>query len=152
MARPDFIAERNLARLTRWLRILGYDTLNYKNISFNNLIRIARRDRRIVLTRNQKHAKSNYKFSRVLIKSDNLEKQLRELDSFITFDEKFLFTRCPNCNKILFLIDKRKIVDLIPEKVYKNFAEFKVCRRCGKIYWQGTHYRDFKAKLESLFK
>lgn len=24
---------------------------------------------------------------------------------------------------------------------YRSYEEFYVCRRCGKVYWQGTHWR-----------
>jgi NMD protein affecting ribosome stability and mRNA decay len=26
-------------------------------------------------------------------------------------------------------------------KNYRSYAEFYVCRQCGKVYWQGTHWQ-----------
>ena len=26
-------------------------------------------------------------------------------------------------------------------KNYRSYDEFYICRRCGKVYWQGTHWR-----------
>lgn len=46
-----FIADAMLGRLARWLRLLGFDTLYYPDISDSNLLKIARQQERFILTR-----------------------------------------------------------------------------------------------------
>ncbi|MCF7794205.1 MAG: Mut7-C RNAse domain-containing protein [Candidatus Cloacimonetes bacterium] len=149
--KPRFLLDENLNRLAKWLRMLGYDAAVYKRISVQKQINLAIKERRLILTRNRKTAKSALKFNRVLIAEDNHIKQLQEIIDMIRYDEDLIFSRCLDCNKLLFDIDKKKIEELVPEYVFKNFHEFKVCRRCGRIFWQGSHFDDMKNKLLQLF-
>lgn len=148
--KPKFLLTENLNRLAKWLRMLGYDAAIYKSISFHNMIRLAVKERRIILTRSSKQAKSNLKFSRILIKSDNHLEQIRELKEIISFNEHYIFLRCLLCNKLLSGISREKVKDLVPELIYENHTDFKVCRKCGKIYWQGTHYKAMLAELGKI--
>ena len=149
--KPKFLLTENLNRLAKWLRMLGYDAAIYRSISFHNMIRLAVKERRIILTRSNKQAKSNLKFSRILIKADNYLQQLTELIEIIAFNEQNTFSRCLLCNRLLSEITKEKIKDLIPDFIYENHTDFKVCRKCGKIYWQGTHYKAMLAELKKTF-
>jgi len=69
--RPKFLLAENLGKLAKWLRFLGYDAALYRKISLDNMIRIANKDNRIILTRSKKVAKNKRKFKRILIKSEN---------------------------------------------------------------------------------
>jgi len=149
--KPKFILTEDLGRLTKWLRMLGYDAEVYKSASFFTIIRLAKKERRIFITRSKKDLKSNQKISRVLIKSENYLEQLQEMKDYISFKDEHIFTRCLICNKSLFDISKKKIIDLIPEYIYQNHKDFKVCRKCGKIYWKGTHHKDMMNELRELF-
>ncbi|MCD4820408.1 MAG: Mut7-C RNAse domain-containing protein [Candidatus Cloacimonetes bacterium] len=148
--KPKFLLSENLNRLARYLRMMGYDAVVYKSISFSNKIRLVNKDRRIYLTRSPKESKSNQKFNRFLIKSVKIDEQLKEIKKYITFPNDFLFSRCIECNKLLYQIDKGKISNLVPEYILQNHNDFLVCRKCGKIYWKGTHYQDMMKKLSEL--
>ena len=148
--KPKFLLAENLNRLAKWLRMLGYDTAIYKSISFSNMIRLAVKERRIILTRSKKQAKSKLKFSRILIKTDNHLQQILELNEIISFNVKYIFSRCLLCNKQLSDIKKESFKELIPEFIYENHTDFKICRKCGKIYWQGTHYKSMLVELKKL--
>ncbi|MCK5027974.1 MAG: Mut7-C RNAse domain-containing protein [Candidatus Pacebacteria bacterium] len=148
--KPKFLLTENLNRLAKWLRMLGYDAAIYKSISFHNMIRLAKKERRIILTRSNKQAKSNLKFSRILIKADNHLEQIKELKEVITFNEQYTFLRCLLCNKLLYGISREKVKDLVPEFIYENQTDFKVCRKCGKIYWHGTHYKAMLMELRKI--
>lgn len=56
-----FIADVMLGSLARWLRILGYDTLYFRAIDDNELIKMARQQERILLTRDTGIARRNLK-------------------------------------------------------------------------------------------
>ena len=46
-----FIADDHAAKLARWLRLLGYDTLHFPEVDDERLAELARREGRIVVTR-----------------------------------------------------------------------------------------------------
>ena len=74
MDHPRFISDVMLGRLTRWLRILGFDTVYFRTIDDNELIKLARQQERILLTRDTGIAsrlsqKKNPEF--ILIQSNN---------------------------------------------------------------------------------
>jgi len=48
---PRFIADCMLGKLARWLRVLGYDAAYERRISDDDLVRRARSEGRILLTR-----------------------------------------------------------------------------------------------------
>ena len=49
----SFAADRMLGRLAKWLRILGYDVIYGQHLSGHGLIRAARADGRLILTRDR---------------------------------------------------------------------------------------------------
>lgn len=142
-----FLLADNLSRLARYLRMLGYDSAIYKQTDFSNRIRLTEKERRIYLTRSQRESKSKRQFSRFLIKSEQIEKQVKELSEYISYQEENVFTRCINCNKLLRKASKDKIKNLVPIVIFNTFEEFHFCVKCGKIYWNGTHYMNMKETL-----
>jgi len=148
---PKFLLEENLIKLAKWLRLMGYDADVYRSVNINALIALAVKEHRIILTRSKRIAKLKQRFSRFLIKSDNYINQLSELKDYISINENHLFSRCMNCNVLLHDIEKKKIKDLVPTKVFHAFYNFKICRRCGRIYWQGSHYIEMYNTIHNLF-
>ena len=146
MKDPKFLLTENLNKIAKFLRSMGYDAAVYKSISFDNMIRIAEKDKRIILTRSVKQSKSKKQFRRILIKSVNHISQIKELKSIICYNQENTLTRCGECNKKLFEINKTKVKELVPEFVFETQAEFKICLYCGKIFWKGTHYKEIDRK------
>ncbi len=148
---PRFLLDENLNRLAKWLRLLGYDAVVYNAIRRQKQITLAVKERRILLTRDKKTAKSKQDFRRIYIKSDDHIKQLKEIRDIIQLADNLIFSRCPECNKVLLDIDKHRVCGLVPPFVFENFDEFKVCRRCGRIFWKGSHYKQMQKKLTEIF-
>jgi uncharacterized protein len=149
--KPLFLLSENLNRLAKWLRMLGYDAAIYKSIGTDRMINLAIKERRVLLTRSTDISKRKEKFSRVLIKSELHFEQLRELRTYLSLSDENLFTRCLVCNNKLYDISKDKVEELVPEYIWNTINDFKVCRRCGKIYWQGTHYKIMLENLRKIF-
>ena len=146
-----FIADVMLGRLARWLRLLGFDTLYYHDISDAQLIRIAKEQGRVILTRDVSLVKIKGIRDYLLIKTNDSFQQL--LDVIRTLDLKVfhLLSRCVSCNgQLSRLPDKTDIKDAVPDFVFLNFHSFLKCRDCGKIYWEGTHPKLFKEKLSEV--
>ena len=109
-----FIVTKELGRLAKWLRILGFDTEYFTKDKLSSAVIIALRDERVILTRNS-HFGEHRGLRIVNIKSDNLKDQIRQLigELKIKPDSENMFLRCVICNEILIQIDKEKIKDKV---------------------------------------
>ncbi len=140
------IADVMLGRLSRWLRLLGFDTLYSTDITDRELLRIARQEGRTILTRDTHFLKMNLPDC-IFIKPDDVFEQLKEVVSAIGGNVPDVM-RCLKCNGILAPVtDKTGVEGSVPEYVYRNFNRFSRCALCGNIYWEGSHYRDFRERL-----
>lgn len=148
-----FILTKELGRLSKWLRILGYDTAYFSQENLSSLLIEALRDDRIILTRNQSLSKTTG-VKTLLVKSERFKEQigqvLKELN--IKLDSEIMFSRCIICNVELEDIDKAKIKDKVPEYVFKTQEDFITCPKCQRIYWQGTHWGNVKTLISQIDK
>jgi hypothetical protein len=149
--RNKFLVDDNLGRLAKWLRLLGFDTGFYAAVSLPVLSRLANKEGRIFLTRSKKNAGLKIFDKSLLIKSSGIFEQLRELSPLLVFSPEKMFTRCSLCNNKLVDIEKERVTGLVPEYVYQNQQRFNICRKCGKIYWQGTHNREILQIAKDIF-
>lgn len=150
---PLFISDSMLGSLTKWLRILGFDTLYSRTIADNEIIKLARQEQRILLTKDIGLIKNKKVHSCIQIKSDDALQQLKEVLSAIPFSQQLnLPPRCPECNGTLVLTDKGAIVGDVPEHVFLNFNSFFRCVNCGKVYWEGSHKKLIDRRIEQVFK
>jgi uncharacterized protein len=149
----QFIADAMLGRLARWLRFLGYDTLYYPDMTDSNLIRIAREQDRFILTRDTRLVRIKGLKDYVLISSNNSFQQLLDLIEKIQLKQFHLFSRCVACNGHLMKIsDKSEVKDAVPEFVFLNFTVFSRCESCERIFWEGSHPKKFKEKLNKIIQ
>lgn len=145
-----FAVDKMLGKLAKWLRILGYDAYYSNKIEPAILLSIAISENRIVLTRNHKWLKRKYNIPVILIHSDKVDEQLRELNARIPLSIDDFFTRCPICNIKTFPIDKERVKRLVPPYVYHMHDKFTHCIRCGRVYWDGTHITHAQEWLKSI--
>ena len=148
--KPLFIADCHLGKLAKYLRFMGFDTLYFPQIDDNDLIELANKDGRIILTRDRELSERK-KAHCVLLKSVEMAKQLQEI--VIMFDlqkDHRSISRCIVCNEPLVIVDKEEVLDRLPAKVIKYFSHFEVCKSCERIYWHGDHYKRMKAFLEKI--
>ncbi|MCX7794739.1 MAG: Mut7-C RNAse domain-containing protein [Thermodesulfovibrionales bacterium] len=139
---PALIADAMLGRLARWLRILGYDTLYSRDIQDRELIRKARQEQRIILTRDRGFAKKAVLEFTILISSQDLKEQIKEAIEKLTekgFSRPEPFRRCPACNALLEEIAKEGVSGYVPDHIYLRNSEFLSCPICNRIYWRGSH-------------
>jgi len=148
-----FLADVMLGRLARWLRLLGFDTLYYNDISDNRLLRIAKEQGRLILTRDTRLIKIKGIKDYLLIKANDSFSQLLEVIDTLKLTQFNLLSRCVKCNGMLTrILDKNEIKDSVPEFVFLHFNLFLRCSDCGKVYWEGTHPRKFREKLSEGLK
>ena len=146
-----FIADVMLGRLARWLRLLGFDTLYYHDINDTQIIRIAKDQGRVILTRDTRLVKIKGIKDYLLIRANDSFQQLLEVIRALNLKDFYLLGRCVSCNgRLSRLPDKTEIKDAVPDFVFLNFHSFLKCRSCGKIYWEGTHPKLFREKLAEV--
>ena len=54
MEQPRFIVDVNVGRVAKWLRVLGYDALFPSEHGDNELVRVALRENRIIVTKDSR--------------------------------------------------------------------------------------------------
>jgi hypothetical protein len=150
---PSFLADCMLGRLAKWLRILGYDTLYLKDISDVMLIRLARQENRVLLTRDTR-LRSITNLQIIYIAHDHLAEQLIQVLKTLNLKPQppLIFSRCLVCNTRLKNISRSKIRSNIPPYVYLRHRHFGQCPSCGRYYWMGTHYQKMQKHVKSLLK
>lgn len=142
-----FIADAMLGRLARWLRLLGFDTLYYRDIKDGDLLKLAIQEGRFILTRDSHFLKIRNLRNFLIIRSEHPLDQVKEVLTSFNVSE-FKPGRCPHCNGLLdSVIEKETVRDQVPEHVFFDKGNFQSCRTCGKIYWEGTHLRRFREGL-----
>ena len=145
-----FILTPELGRLSKWLRILGFDTVYFNSTNFSALLIQALRDNRIIITRNARLISKCRVTRTVQVKHDEVTQQLKQvlLELNIKPDKHAMFTRCIMCNTELKAADKQSIKGKVPEYVFKTQDKFFSCASCQRVYWQGTHW----GKVASIIK
>ncbi|WP_019178343.1 Mut7-C RNAse domain-containing protein [Methanomassiliicoccus luminyensis] len=149
--RPRFLADEMLGSLARWLRIMGYDTGYAKGRDDTAILREARAERRVLLTRDRQLAERAGDGG-LLIESDELEEQLAQVTGRygLKFDEPM--TRCALCNGELVLVPRSEVAGKVPPRVLEANEEFLVCRSCGQVYWKGSHWDRIVKQLDRALR
>jgi uncharacterized protein with PIN domain len=135
-----FVADVMLGKLARWLRLLGYDTIYDHKLPLKELVKIAKTEDRIFLTRSKRIVEENDIKNFYIVKAEKFKEQLNEVVKNLNLDTQTnLFSRCSICNTEIIEVEKSSVINLIPEETAKFFDEFYKCPKCGKIYWSGSH-------------
>lgn len=144
---PRFIADCHLGRLAKYLRFMGYDTLYFPHIEDRDLVALARKEARIVLTRDT--AMVQRKNAPVFfLKPQDSAAQIRALsDAFGIRILDDAYHRCLVCNARLEAIGKTALKDTVPAAVKEHFDFFQQCPECGRVYWHGDHYQNMTTFL-----
>ncbi len=137
-----------LGTLAKWLRFMGYDTTYPGPLGDNELLALAQREGRVLLTRDKELAARSSQAIRV--RSDDLEEQIREVASRLQLKLVDPLSRCSLCNTVLSVASPQEIGDLVPEGVRTRHDRFWRCPTCGKVYWQGSHWDRMVERLDRL--
>jgi uncharacterized protein with PIN domain len=151
---PIFIADDMLGRLARYMRILGLDVLYIPRISDRELISLAKKENRTVLTRDT-HLLKRREFSRNILKYLFIEKdvvrdQLAQVAREYHIPLRVSLVRCLECNTPLDPVDKEKVRPYVPHYVFQTQKSFSHCHKCDKYYWAGTHLELMEKMLTEI--
>lgn len=143
----EFICDSMFGKLAKWLRMAGYSAIFLKDNKRKDFIKnINLSENQILITKDSKllNLSSNIFFLDKIYVKEQFEIIIKEFK----LDFNNAFTICMECNHPLKSADKEENREKIPEYVYKNFNDFNICENCGRLYWQGSHYKEMKKKLQ----
>jgi hypothetical protein len=144
-----FIADAHLGALARLLRMAGFDTLYKNDYQDEEIVAIAAREARTVLTRDRELLKRRELEHGCYLHAIRPEAQLRELVTRLGLALLARpFTLCLHCNLPLRAIDKEQVLARLPESVRLTHAALTTCDACGRVFWQGSHHRRMLAMLD----
>ncbi|MFN4218777.1 MAG: Mut7-C RNAse domain-containing protein [Candidatus Bipolaricaulia bacterium] len=153
LRRIAFIADVHLGKLARLLRLLGFDTLHSNEYHDSELVAIAAREGRIVLTRDRGLLKHTAVTHGYWLRSTDPIKQAREVVRRFNLETLIdPFRRCLVCNGLLVPVEKQEILPQLPPKVAAEHHEYFLCSNCRKPYWRGTHYPKLERQIASILR
>ncbi len=139
-----------LGRLTKWLRVIGQDVTYGPHLSGYGLVRMARREGRLILTRDHAFARKNPP-EYLLIESDHFRDQLRQVVRACRLEPfQGAFTRCMECNALLEPAAKESVEGRVPPYVFSTQQKFCFCPSCWRVYWPATHQQKMLEELKAL--
>ena len=145
-----FAADIMLGRLAKWLRIIGEDVIYGRHLTGYGLIRAARLENRLILTRDRS-LKNKQPPPSLYLQSDHYREQLKQVlrDCGLVVGKR-LFTRCILCNAVLQSRTKASVETLVPSYVLSTQENFFWCAACRRIYWPATHHQNMLEELKKL--
>jgi uncharacterized protein with PIN domain len=147
---PSFACDVMLGALARWLRAAGYDAWWSNSINDWDLVRLARREGRILLS-------ADTGIFRIGIVRDGDVPAL-QVPNGLSVREQLAFVigqlglqpldpRCMACGGELAEVPKARVRDRVPAASFAWVDQFHECLRCGQVFWQGTHWPAIAERL-----
>lgn len=154
-SKPNFLVDAMLGNIAKKLRLLGYDSKYSSNSKDDELIIKAKNENRILITKDlplAEKAKKQKAFVINLINDKEMEQLIQIFKNLETPSVSVSGNnaRCTECNGRLQVIEKKSIMNKIPEGVFEKIDDFWKCSNCNKIYWEGTHIQRLQKFVDEL--
>lgn len=139
-----------LARLARWLRVLGWDTALDPELDDPELVRRADAQERILLTRDRHLLRELKPRQSLDLRDDDPLMQLRHVVQALDLPApRELFTRCTVCNTPLSAaLSEAERQARLPPDVRAQPGPARECPGCGRVYWRGSHARRMREAID----
>jgi uncharacterized protein with PIN domain len=143
-----FTADAMLGKLSKWLRIMGYDAhhqMSYEQATIQRSIQ----EGRVFLSRRARISEEHP--DAIWLRSDHVGEQLRELvgrDVLRPYRADW-FRRCLVCNVPLRKAPGEISMESVPDYIlhHKN-SDIRWCPACRRLFWAGTHRENMIRQLE----
>ncbi len=146
-----FVLDGHLGRLAAYLRMLGFDTWWNNRADDAVLAQISKEEQRLLLTRDQGLLKRSAVTHGYWVRATAPREQLREVIERLDLQRSIKpFTRCLSCNGLLQPAPLAEVQAAVPENAAHTYRDFWRCAACGKIYWQGSHYRRMATLIQEV--
>jgi uncharacterized protein with PIN domain len=145
-----------LGKLTRWLRMLGQDVVYTGSMDDKELIKKAKKEHRILLTRDlELYQQAIGKGAEAFLvegttEAEKLAKLANRFGFKLEIDVKV--SRCPKCNTRIKPVKKTDVINKIPGSTSAYYNEFWECPGCQQVYWRGAHWKKIEKTLTEAKK
>jgi uncharacterized protein with PIN domain len=133
--------------------MLGHNVKYSNRLDDSQLMAIAKKERRILLTRDlelyqQAITKGVQAF--FVEGQTEAEKLAKIAQKFgINLEIDMATSRCPKCNAKVKPIHKENVKGKVEDSTFNFYNEFWTCPKCSQIYWQGAHWKRIRKTLET---
>jgi len=146
-----FVTDVHLGRLTRYLRLLGFNTLYCNSFDPGDLIEVSIRQARVLLTRSRRLLKHKVITRALLVRDVDSTMQLKAIFQRLElYAEARPFSRCLCCNGLIEPISKQQVAHRLPSRVRAGYETFFLCSSCNRVYWKGTHFRRMSRFVQDV--
>jgi uncharacterized protein with PIN domain len=136
-----FLADRTVGKLTKKLRLLGWDVVYWRGGKLTEAAETARAEERVLLTRSRRIRGEEGGLRVLVIEANDPKEQTREVLAKLGLKPapETFFSRCLLCNEELRSVAKEEVQGRVPDFIYRQYDSFCTCPRCHRIYWPGSH-------------
>ena len=150
-----FFVDAMLGNIAKKLRIMGFDCMYDANIDDNELIKLAKKDNRIIISKDFELVKksSNFGVRSVFLEEEDEFEQLYEIILKLNLKKIEIDgdnARCPKCNSKTEFIKKDLVSNKLPNGVLDYNEKFWICKNCDKVFWEGSHMIRLKNLAKRL--
>ena len=146
-----FVADGHLGKLTRNLRLLGFDIAYDPQAQDPQLLSVMESENRALLTRDRHLLMHAVVQTGYCPRSQNSDEQtvevIRRFDLFGSFAP---FSRCLRCNARLRQVSKAEVIERLEPLTKSYYEQFRRCTGCGQIYWAGSHFSKLQKRLQEI--
>ncbi len=136
--------------------MLGFDTIFFTGDNDSEMVAEALAEDRMILTRDTQLMKrqviTSGQIKAILFRTDDPEKQMRQVIETLQLDESCPFTRCLECNVALEERTKEQMKDRVPPYVFRTQEQYMECPSCHRVYWRGTPWQAMTRTLREFDK
>ena len=148
--RGRFVLDQHLGRLAAYLRLLGLDCVHYSAFEDDEIVRVALAQNRVLLSRDKRLLMRRVVVHGGFVYATDPFTQVPEvLRRFPAPAEIAPFTRCMACNGVLHGVARADIESRLLPDTRRYYREFRECRLCRRVYWDGSHARRMRAWVEA---
>ena len=146
-----FLADSMLGSLARWLRMLGHDVVYSVEFEDAELLELAKREERVLLTRDLELYKRAIAkgLDAYYVEGETEPDRLAEVAKRYSIALEIYMDKshCPICNTKLAAAPKEHLQDELEKNTYTHYDKFWKCPGCEQIYWQGAHWKQIQQTL-----
>lgn len=147
-----FYVDQTLGKLAKWLRLLGFDTVQV-HFTPQAQEQLPPWQREVyVLTRQTTWPAKRRRPDLIILTSQDPEEQLLEICQRLQLAPEMWapLQRCSDCNLPLQPLPPDQLPGRVPDYIALRHQQFFVCPQCQRVFWEGSHQRRIRSRLERL--